>query len=181
MSYYYLVASLPTLTLGDPPPIASEAFRFSTTGVLSPEDRAELDAILDGEPGRGKAVFTQAWYGVDAQVRNAAARIRGPKLGAEARNDLRDHPGFLAWVEKAVTDAFGKPTPLERELALDRCRWEALDDLARGEPFGLGAVLAFAAKLRLVERWAAMDEAVGLQNVNEIIDGMEQNAEGAER
>ena len=54
--------------------------------------------------------------------------------------------------------------PLERELALDRHRWALLDEMAAAPPFGVQAVFAYALKLRIVEKWAALsDEAEGLR------------------
>ena len=44
-----------------------------------------------------------------------------------------------------------------------RLRWTLLDELALSPPFGFQAVLAYALKLRLAEKWAAMDGAEGLR------------------
>jgi hypothetical protein len=60
--------------------------------------------------------------------------------------------------------------PLDRELALDRLRWTLLDELAVAAPFGLQAVLAYGLKLRLAEKWAAMDETEGLRIAAGIAD-----------
>jgi hypothetical protein len=72
-------------------------------------------------------------------------------------------------VEKAVTDAFAKPNPLERELTLDRCRWQLADDLALRAAFGLSAVLAYAVKLQIAARWAGLKDEPGRQRVEELV------------
>jgi Protein of unknown function (DUF2764) len=61
--------------------------------------------------------------------------------------------------------------PHARELLLDRLRWTLLDELAARPAFGLQAVLAYGLKLRLAEKWAAMDEAAGLGIAAELVDG----------
>ena len=60
----------------------------------------------------------------------------------------------------------------KREQALDRCRWHVVEELALPDPFGLAAVLAFAIKLRIAERWAALNETVGERKVEDFIAAM---------
>ena len=173
MSYYYLVASLPTMVLGENPPVTPEAFRFSCTGVLKEDDLWDLDAVLAGRPDQGSSEFARDWFSAEAQLRNAAVRLRGTRLGVEARGYLKDHPGFSVAVEKAVADAFAKGNPLEREFALDRARWQVLDELTLRDTFGLPAVLAFAVKLQLASRWAQMKDDEGQKRVEELVGKME--------
>jgi len=173
VSYYYLVASLPALVLGENPPVAPESFRFSCIGVLNESDLRDLDLILAGRADQGASEFAQSWFAADAQLRNAVARQRGTRLGVEARGYQKDHPGFSVSIEKAVTDAFAKGHPLERELTLDRTRWQLLDELTLKEPFGLPAVLAFAVKLQLATRWAQLKDEEGLKRVEDLVGKME--------
>lgn len=172
----YLAASLPALVFGAPPPFGVEAFRQSCEAVLTPDDRAVLDAVLADRPAAGSA-FSDGWLARDTQLRNAVVRARAAHLGVDARPFLRDHAGWDASVAAAVTDAFAKPNPIEREMALDRIRWHVADDLAKFEPFSLSAVLAFAVKLRIAERWAALDEAKGRERVEAFVAGAGPAAE----
>ena len=173
MKYFYLVASLPALALGEPPPVTAEAFQFSCTGVLAEPELRELECVLGGRAGEGESNFARKWFGADAQLRNATARLRGARLNVEARAYTKDHPGFSAYIEKSAADAFAKGNPLERELALDRCRWQILDELTLENPFGLEAVLAFAVKLQIAARWARMTDQAGQARVEELVNKME--------
>ena len=74
----------------------------------------------------------------------------------------------------AAEDAFAKGDPLARETELDRCRWNAAAALAGDDPFGPGAVLAFALQLQIAERWAGMTPAAGTARLNALI---RENAE----
>lgn len=169
MRYTYLVSSLPTLYFGDPPPFTGEEFLFRLQGQMGDAKRAQVAAILRGGPVSGHP-FSAAWQARETQLRNAVARARAAALGAESRSVQHPHAGYDMGVAQAVTDAFGKTDPLEREMALDRCRWHVADELARHEMFGLSAVLAFAVKLKILERWASLSEEEGRKKVEAFID-----------
>ena len=177
MKHYYLVSSLPTLVLGEAVPFDVNAFRFSCIGVLIEDDLRELDLLLAGRSAEGQSAFNKEWSAVEAQLRNATARVRATRLGIDARNYLRDHPGFNTLVEKAVADAFAKATPLEREWELDRCRWIVLEELALRDAFGLMAVMAFAAKLAIAVRWASLKDETGRKRVEELVGQVKSQGE----
>lgn len=174
--YQYLVSSLPTLSLAAPPPFSPGEFRFHCQGVLSQADLAELDLLLAGKSAEGRTEFSRAWAGGDAQIRNTAAKARGAKLGVEAKPFLHSHPGYAVWLDKEVGDALAKASPLEREMGMDGARWKFVEDLARADASGLPAVLAFAVKLMLVARWAAMKEEAGRERLEKLVSQLEENA-----
>jgi hypothetical protein len=169
VSYHYVVASLPTLSFGNPPPIRLAEWRRQLNGVLAEADLALVDAVLERRllPG---APFSDK----ETQLRNAIARARAAKLGVEARPYIHEHTGFDMEIEDSVTNAFTKENPLDRALELDRCRWRIAEELARPEPFGLATVLAFAAKLRIAERWAGMPDAAGQKTVEDFVSANAQ-------
>lgn len=174
--YDYLVSSLPALSLDAPPPFSPEEFRFHCQGVLSDADLAELDLLLAGRSADGRTAFSQAWAGGDAQIRNTAAKVRGAKLGVEAKPFLKSHPGYAVWLDKEVSDALAKASPLAREMGIDLARWKFVEDLARTDASGLPAVLAFAVQLMLVARWAAMQEEAGRERLERLVSQLEENA-----
>jgi len=170
MSAYYLVASLPTLVLGDPPPFSRQEMPTRCANMLSEEELVELQLFLEERESECTSDFVRRWHHADTQIRNAVARIRAGKLQAEARSYLRDHEGFDVSLEKAVTDAYARANPMEREQALDRCRWHVLDELVLRDPFEFSAVLAWAMKLRLVERWASLNDEDGRKSFEKLIE-----------
>lgn len=167
MPYYYFGASLPPLALGSPPPLALDAFREQCREQLGRRDRQALDDLLDGRPAHGR--FARAWQASETQLRNALARVRGSRLQRDAGPYLREHDGFDVYAEKAATEAFAQPTPLERERSLDRFRWQQLDELSRNETFSAAAILAYALKLQLAQRWATMDPETGSARMETIV------------
>jgi len=174
--YHYLTSSLPALSLEAPPPFTPDEFRFKCQGVLGKGDLAELDLVLAGRAAEGRSAFSRAWAGADAQIRNTAAKARGAKLGVEAKPFLKSHPGYAVWLDKEVSDALAKASPLARETGLDLARWKFVEDLARADASGLPAVLAFAVKLMLATRWAAMKEEAGRERLEQLVSQLEENA-----
>ncbi len=170
MSYEYLVASLPMLFPGDPPPFGLETFLHRCAGVLSAADEAALHRVLAGEIRGEDPAPAQAWSALETQMRNATATARAAAWQTDPRPHLRPHPGFDGTVRHVVDDAFSKTSPLERERTLDRGRWRLLEDLALRDPFGFAAVIAYGLKLRIAERWAAWGEKTGREECDRLLD-----------
>lgn len=170
MSYYYLIASLPGITLDASPRLTLDAFRSLCEDHLSPGDAAALERVLDVEAGPAVGhPFTERWSARETQLRNAAARLRAAKRQQDAGTFLRDHTGFDVGLEDGVEEAFNQPNPLARERALDQLRWRVLDELAGTDPFGSSAVLAYAVKLKLAARWASMNAKQGQAKISAAI------------
>jgi hypothetical protein len=166
--HWYLVSSLPHLRFGDKPSMSAEAFRAACVGWLTDDEMAQVDALLASvEPPAGPA--SKVWN-AEVQLRDAVVRVRAKNRGTDASPYIRPHEGFSATIEKMVTDAFTRPDPQEQEMELDRARWSLADELAINGPFGLPAVLAFAVKVRIAERWAGMDEERGTSAVESLIE-----------
>ncbi len=174
MSYHYLVASLPQLFFGHPPPVSCRDFLACCDGVLSRGHLALLAAFLEGRLATGSA-FADAWSAREIQLRNAVARFRATRLGVDAGSFQQDHSGYDVRLVQGVAAALTKPTPLEREQGLDQERWRLAEELALADPFGLGTVLAFAVKLRIAERWAALTDAAGRNKIEELMQSLMQS------
>lgn len=170
MSYYYLVAGLPMLVLGQPPAITPGDFRERCREHLSAADNAVLEDLLGAGLPRGGHAFTQAWRERETRLRNAVVRVRAMRAGRDPGAHLRPERGFDVYTLKAVDDAFARATPAERELELDRFRWTVLDELGGRDGFTTEAVLVYALKLRIAARWAALDERTGRRVAEELIE-----------
>lgn len=169
MNYYYLAASLPSLSLDHAPTLSSEQFTSLCDEHLSRPDREGLRELTDAgiEPNHR---FVSDWREKEAQLRNAVVRVRAQRLNADASEHLREQRESGPDADGAVSEAYARPTPLERERSLDRFRWSQAEALAGFNPFSGRAVLAYAVRLMLAERWAAMDEDAGERKTNEIVN-----------
>ncbi|MFC1453211.1 DUF2764 family protein, partial [Verrucomicrobiota bacterium] len=151
------------------PLISSEAFIALCGEHLTQRDRDAAVALVRGEGSGSNHPFVRAWTDSETRLRNAVARTRAARSGADAEPFLREECGFEADVEPTVAEAFAADTPLERERRLDRFRWQRVEELQGYDPFSTNAVLAYAVKLALAERWAKMDEDEGNRRAEAVI------------
>ena len=170
MSYFYLVASLPTLELDGAAPLSVEAFCFQCEGVLSAKDLSDLRLVLEPNAVHESSCGLVArWRQLDIQIRNTIARFRANQLGLDPRAHMQNHSGFNGLIEKGISEAFSRQNPLEKEDLIDKCRWALLDELELEEPFGFGVVLAFGLKLQLLARRSLRNENLGRQRFSSLI------------
>ncbi len=166
----YLIASLPTLRLGAPPPLAPDVLAGEVRRVLSAPDAA---AVYPAPGSRATASFARSWEAWDTQLRNAVTRRRAAARGAEAAAQARPHEGYRVDIEAGVEAAWEAPDPGAREAALDALRWRLLDDVERLDPWGLPALFAYARRLELAARRAALDADEGRARVARLLSRSE--------
>ncbi|HUT26037.1 MAG TPA: DUF2764 family protein [Sumerlaeia bacterium] len=183
MAYYYLVASLPPLALDEAIPFTPETFLHSCEihsceNLLSRADLDDVRCIVSRRPERGRHRFLRTWIGRETRLRNALARRRAAARGLDPLPFLRDDEGSDSAIERAAAEAMAADDPLRRELALDRFRWQTLDDLAWPEPFGASALFAFALKLQIADRWRRLTVERGREVLKEIVSENLKSASG---
>lgn len=141
MTTDYIVASLPALDFGAPPPMTWRAFEELCGGDSAPV----LMAI-----GAGR------WADIDTQLRNAMAAARG------APEFRRPAKGCSLYWKKRVEDCFAEKDVARRQDMLDRTWWDAAGELADpANPLGEGALAAYAVRLRIAIRRASVSAEAG--------------------
>ena len=198
-NFEYIIASLPFLTadyryadgkgFGD---VVAEI-----RDNLSERDAAEMDFLLQGFEGdtldadfyaaalsRGNR-FIREYFRFDLNLRNAKVRFLNRSLGRAPEQDLMtgegtdddqdlDIDGYRfrggEFDEALKVDAILEGSDLlTREKALDDLVWEKVDELSTFHYFDLTAVLAYLAKLHIVDRWLALDEAAGRERFRKLV------------
>ena len=198
-NFEYIIASLPFLTadyryadgkgFGD---VVAEI-----RDNLSERDAAEMDFLLQGFEGdtldadfyaaalsRGNR-FIREYFRFDLNLRNAKVRFLNRALGRAPEQDLMtgegtdddqdlDIDGYRfrggEFDEALKVDAILEGSDLlTREKALDDLVWEKVDELSTFHYFDLTAVLAYLAKLHIVDRWLALDEAAGRERFRKLV------------
>ena len=170
MEYVYLAASLPTLALTERPPLTSQSLLASARGLLREDHWRDLCAIVEDRPQDVRSPEGRRYVDADTRLRNALARLRARRAGADAAPYLREHEGFDARAEDTAARAMAEEDPLTRELLLDRFRWTVLDEIAAFPAFGVQAVFAYGFKLRLVEKWAGVSEERGMAVARQVVE-----------
>ena len=170
MEYVYLVVSLPHLDVAGAPPFTSAALLFSCGGVLRQDHWEDLRAIVEERPQDVRAPEGRRLVDAETQLRNALARIRAQRAGAEYAARSRRRATFDARADEVAARAMAVEDPLAREMLLDRHRWAVLDQAAAQPAFGVQAVFAYAFKLRIVEKWTAMSDEGGLDVALQVVE-----------
>ena len=177
MEYFYAIASLPMLSFGESPPLTLEEFT-ACCASLTEVDAGELLCVLEDRLDEATSPFLLTWRNADRQMRDAIAALRAGKRNVDVAAYLKEYTGFDLSIEREVEEAWTKPNPLESERMLDQCRWRLLDELALDDPFGLSTILAFAVKLKILIRWAGLEDDKGQRRIEELIIG-NLNQEGS--
>ena len=171
MEYVYFLAGLPRLELTEAPPLSSAELLAAAAGVVRPDHLAELRAIVEDRLADVRHRAARPYLEVDTQLRNALARLRARRAGAEYDAAAHPHEGFVVACETVAAQAAATADPLARELVLDRFRWAVLDEPSAVSAFAVQALFAYAFKLRLSEKWAALDERRGLDLLEDVVEG----------
>lgn len=169
MSYYYLVASLKTLQIGDEAPFTSEEYIDACAQWITPRQQEILRRVLLDEHHLPACDLCASWDSMETQLKNACAKLRAQTYGVDAKEYLHPHEKFNGQIEQIVTDAFTRNDPVELEQELDRGRWQLAEELIGDDPFGFGKVLAYGIQLSIVERWHKMDVSVGKEKLEAVI------------
>lgn len=162
--HYYLLASLPSLSLGEPIPLPEQTLRTLVGEHLAPDDVREFDAIL---AGAGTGAFARAWRAASAQFDDARVRARATRLGVDATTRVEDASVPDLTLASAVADACAATDPKEREWRLDTLRLRQLDELTWDRRFATDSVFAYGLRLRICARWAGRDAEVGRTNLRQ--------------
>ncbi len=169
MAYYSLVASLPTLQIGDEPSFSTEGYISTCAQWVTEKEVKILRNILLNEGDNKSCPHCRAWDDIETQLRNAALRHRAQKLGVDAKEYIQPHDGFSGTIEMLVTDAFTRTDPVELEQELDRARWQLAEEMIGQDPFSFEKLLAYGIQLRIVARWNSMDVHKGKETLEAVI------------
>ncbi len=168
MSTYYLIASLPALDMETAPVLTPDAFAQVCRDQLDPSDAEAAVALLENRDADHP--FVRDWRDRDTLLRNAVVRQRATRSDADPARYQRPAAGCDLRIEHDVEAAFQAPDPLQRERLLDRIRWRVADELQGTDPLTERVVLAYAIKLRLACRWAALTPDAGHAAAAAMID-----------
>lgn len=168
MSLPYLLATLPYQLFNTPAPITAEAFEAACTEQLAATDARTAIALLRGEPD--DAPFARAWQEKETLIRNAVARNRNTLRGKDSELATRPTATADLRVNADIDAAFQAGDPGTRDTAIQRVRWHAVEELEGPSPISLNALFAYAVKLRINARRAAMTPEAAQPLVKELLD-----------
>ncbi|MFH1553232.1 MAG: DUF2764 family protein [Candidatus Omnitrophota bacterium] len=167
--YYYLVASLPFLKFAQEPPISKSVFLAECEKWLAPEDmRAVLSMDLTSWDVRGEdtAVIRQ-WKNFDRALKEDLSHIRAAK---------KSHEDYRA--PEALRGVTELETPLAMEQALEKIRWDFLEEKSAGYFFDVNGLALYFLKLQILQRLAGFDKDRGESTFYQLCEVIYEQAVG---
>ncbi len=191
-NYYYIVASLPVLSLKkEESNFNYEKIREQIYSLCSQKDRDIIDFFESGLVGENlnsdfyqKAFkspnkFTRLYYSLDLAIRNKkvnvlASQIFGQDKGDEIINKYTIPLQSLFTLEQDDNDTlnniFQSTDILGKEKNLDDFRWEKYNLFTSFQYFTLDNIISFLAKANMIERWNKLDKEKGKELFKRLVD-----------
>ena len=207
-NFEYIISSLPYLTAdykyeqGQGFYTVLEEIREN----LGEKDTQALDFLLDGfnpkkldadfyeQALKSSLKFIREYFRFDLNLRNAKVRYLNHALGRPDDMDIltgkgeEDQEGLDIdgyrfnggefEEELKVKSALDSPSLLDRERDLDEITWEKISSLETFHYFDITAVLAYVAKLHIVDRWLALDEEKGRELFHKLVQEVKGTFKG---
>jgi hypothetical protein len=207
-NFEYIISSLPYLTLdykydqGEGFYTVLDQIREN----LGEKDARALDFLLDGynakkldadfyaQALKSPIRFIRDYFRFDLNLRNAKVRYLNRVLARPDEQDLitgkgnefdedLDIDGYRFTggefeEELKVQNALESASLLDREMNLDEICWEKINSLETFHYFDLTAVLAYVAKLHIVDRWLSLDEEKGRELFRKLVQEVKGTFKG---
>lgn len=199
-NFEYIISSLPYLTADFryADGTGFDSMLEEIRGNLDEKDAEALDFLLKGFRADSLNAdfyagalshplkFIREYFRFDLNLRNAKVRYLNRALGRPEEQDVitgkgteddtdldidlyRFHGGEFE-EELQVLAALDQGDLLSREESLDDVLWAKIGQLETFHYFDLTAVLAYVAKLNIVNRWLALDEERGRERFKKLVD-----------
>lgn len=158
---------------------------------LSPENQLTwhyFDFMLDQ-----KNSFVQKWFWFLRDVNNIFAVYNAQKYGFDVESQMIGNYELTEVAKRSTSKDFGlandypyieeiaeiyaETNILDQEIAIDRLKWEYLDELNTFNGFTIEQVLALVIKFMIIERWSRLDTTRSKARFNEILGTLEHSIE----
>ncbi|MDY6856690.1 MAG: DUF2764 family protein [Thermodesulfobacteriota bacterium] len=169
--YYYTINSLPHLSFDRPLPITEKEFLDRTQSELNSKD---LDILRTArlrrtEPERVSIHVLKRWYDWERGLRNRLVLLRATKLGVDHKEFIQAGDEDESSVRLA-DEIFQIESPVDAEHAINKARWDFLEELEQGRYFNLEKLAVYFLKLQILERISLFNEEKGRERLVSILD-----------
>ena len=140
-----------------------------------------------------KNTFLQQWFSFNRDIKNLLAGFNCRKFEVEPESQLVGDNFITEAIIKSGSRDFGLETELEylpelmsaidkegllqREKAIDKMKWDKLEEITLFEYFSVDVVLAYVIKLDMVYRWMELDEETGRKMFEQLINDLKSSLE----
>jgi hypothetical protein len=144
-----------------------------TSGDAELLARCRLGVQGRDAPPETPSAFINNWLRRERTVALNLAKLRAAKL---KREGALEAPAYDPLAETQAKAAAAMESPLEAELFLDKCRWDAVEAATGLGTFGVNKVFAYLLKLRLLERQSLFNTEEGFAEYKAVYAGIMDNA-----
>ncbi len=148
-SYYYLVATLPSLRYDGSLPFTTDDFLSVCKEQVSKSHIALLRQAVSGE--HSSHPFLSQYQHFASMVQKELVEARSKKLSL-SDSSYRNDGEKQANISETVRQALSNEDVLQAELMLIRLHWAFLDDLSALHTFDIEGLLSYALKLKILQR-----------------------------
>lgn len=162
-NYYYAVAALETIRLGEKVPISEEYFLQFAEDTLDAKDYQVLLKSLWGLTDPTGFSFSDRILSWEKELRLELAKARITKLPFDLPPSLQASEGSFNLHEQ-VRAVMALDSPLEAERFLDQLRWNFLEEIGACHFFDLEALVVYYLKLQIALRQDKFQEVPGRES-----------------
>ena len=152
----YLMTSLPSLSLGEAPPITIDEFNDDAKRQLSSRHFKALQSV-DIQKLESK-VGVKSVSSLINSIKEDLSEVR------EAKKQNRQAK------PERMPNSLLKGNPMEREMNILHWQWEELKDIEAGKTFTLTEVLVYKLKLQLAERMNSFNKNKGAEILASVVN-----------
>lgn len=173
-SYYYIVASLPSLSLHEKPNITIDAFLAVCKDFLDDNDFniLQLISLFNVEDDRIPLDAVKRYFQWEKGIKNILVKLRAEKLGVEPEPFIRGEVIYDYFQSALAENTFNANSPLLAEELINKARWNYLDELENGHYFDIDKLAIYYIKLQLHERMSLFNQKIGQGKLDCIINSI---------
>lgn len=193
-NYEYLIAGLPVLSQDwtAHSSLSADSLIDEIAGSCSKKDNDLIAELLSGYQEENfnesfyrsmtahKNRFIREFFTFDLRARNAKVRYLNGRLGRNDSQDIFWEPDALPEDDEKLDAVFRETDLLKREKALDSLAWDKISDVVLFDYFNINVLLAFIAKLKIIDRWLKLDEQTGRDMFRRLVDEIRGTFKGVE-
>jgi len=120
------------------------------------------------------SAFSCRKYGLDKELFVIGSNEVAEQLRKSGSRDTQFGDTFEYMSE--LSQIVDEQEPMVREKRLDLLRWKWLDEQTFFKTFDIESVLSYLLRLEMIERWVALDKALGEQTFRQLVAAMKQES-----
>ena len=151
------MSSLPILHFSSRPPFSFERLLAMCEGVICAEDidcvKASVGICYSAEAEPALPSAGRKWQTFETSLRNELVKTRAARKKINPEKYTRGEAYGDPYFAHIAVHAHRNPSILQAERDLDGERWRFLEKIGAGHYFDIDALIVYASKLFILERW----------------------------